>query len=817
MNGQTLVARVAVAAAVYSIDRPYDYSVPAAWRASIREGQRVMVPFGAGNRKTEGVVLELREEETTRQLKAVAHVFDDDVVLQPQQKALALWMCRRYFCTFFQAANALFPPGVWNRKAETYLPGELSEEGLPPKKQRILAAVRQAGKPVTAGELQKLMKPETIKKELPQLVKSGHLTVQQQFQQNVREKKITMLRLTLPLEQALGQIGKGALKEKREQVLRVIHQAGQLPEKEVCYLTGVGSALIRRLVTLGILTAESMQVSRMPKVMKNETAEPVLLNTEQQAAFVRLKQLQATGRAEAALLYGVTGSGKTQVYIRLIQHTLEQGKNAILLVPEIALTPQMLKKFRLYFREQVAVMHSGLTAAQRYDEYCRIQSGKARVVIGTRTAIFAPLNDLGCIIIDEEQEPTYKSESDPRYHAREVAKYRAAQERCLLLMGSATPSVESYHAAKGGKYHLLSLTQRYQNTPLPATLLADMRGQLREGDPSRISRQLLEELQLNLSRGEQSILFINRRGSARMATCVDCGYIPTCENCSVALTYHSRNGRLMCHHCGYSLAMPETCPECGGNHLKLIGSGTQSIEDELQALLPEVRILRMDADTTEGRVSHEKLLDSFAKGKADILLGTQMVAKGLDFDNVTLVGVLEADLSLYCGDYHATERTFSLLAQVVGRAGRRTRPGRAVIQTYTPEHPVIQAAAAQDYDAFYEQEILTRQALKAPPFADQFVFRFGGTDEHTVQQAAQVFAKALAAQLPQTADVEPFVLGPVPAPIARLNKRYFYTVSFRGRATNNSRALVSRMLAAYDRWPGSRNLTVSADIDPYYL
>ena len=817
MNGQTLVARVAVAAAVYSIDRPYDYSVPAAWRETIREGHRVMVPFGAGNRKTEGIVLELQEEETSRQLKAIAHVFDDEVVLQPQQKALALWMCRRYFCTFFQAANALFPPGVWNRKAETYLPGELSDEGLPPKKLRILAALRQAGKPLTAGELKKLLQPEDIKKELAQLVKSGHVTVQQQFQQNVREKKITMLRLTLPLEQALGQIGKGTLKERREKVLRVIHQAGQLPEKEVCYLTGMSTALIRRLVTLGILTAESVQVSRMPKLLKTETPEPIALNEQQQAAFLRLQQLQQSGKPEAALLYGVTGSGKTQVYIRLIQHTLDQGKNAILLVPEIALTPQMLKKFRLYFRDQVAVMHSGLTATQRYDEYCRIQSGKARVVIGTRTAVFSPLTNLGCMIIDEEQEPTYKSESDPRYHAREVAKYRAAQDNCLLLMGSATPSVESYHAAKAGKYHLLTLPQRYQNTPLPATILADMRGQLREGDPSRISRQLLEELQLNLSRGEQSILFINRRGSARMATCIDCGHIPTCENCSVALTYHSRNGRLMCHHCGFSQPMPETCPECGGAHLKLIGSGTQSIEDELQELLPEARILRMDADTTEGRVSHEKLLDSFAKGKADILLGTQMVAKGLDFDNVTLVGVLEADLSLYCGDYHATERTFSLLAQVVGRAGRRTRPGRAVIQTYTPEHPVIQAAAAQDYDAFYEQEILTRQALKAPPFADQFVFRFGGTDEYTVQQAAQVFAKALATQLAQTPDVEPTVLGPVPAPIAKLNKRYFYTVSFRGRATNNSRALVSRMLAAYDRWPGSRSLTVSADIDPYYI
>ena len=821
MSGHTLVARVAVAAAVYSIDRPYDYSVPAAWQETVQEGQRVIVPFGAGNRKTEGIILELVEADNSRQLKGIVHLFDDEVVLQPQQKALALWMCRRYFCTFFQAANVLFPPGVWNRKAETYAPPELPKEeafeGISGRKKRILEAIYAAEKPLTAGELSKLLQPEDIKKDLAQLVKTGRLTVQQQFQQNVREKKIAMLQLAMPLEQALDQIGKGSLRQKRESVLQVIHQAGQLPEKEVCYLTGVGTALIRRLVTLGILISQPVQVSRMPRLSKRETPDPVVLNDCQQTAFERLIQLQSTGQPEAALLYGVTGSGKTQVYIRLIQHTLEQGKNAILLVPEIALTPQMLKKFQLYFREQVAVMHSGLTAAQRYDEYCRIQRGDARVVIGTRTAVFAPLNNLGCIIIDEEQEPTYKSESDPRYHAREVAKYRAAQEKCLLLLGSATPSVESYHAAQSGTYHLLSLPQRYQNVPLPSTLLADMRGQLREGDPSRISRQLLEELQLNLSRGEQSILFINRRGSARMAACVDCGHIPTCENCSVALTYHSRNGRLMCHHCGYSIPMIDTCPACGGQHLRLIGSGTQSMEEELQTLLPEARILRMDADTTEGRVSHEKLLDSFAKGKADILLGTQMVAKGLDFDNVTLVGVLDADLSLYCGDYHATERTFSLLAQVVGRAGRRDKPGRAVIQTYTPQHPVISAAAEQDYDAFYRQEILTRQALKAPPFANQFVFRFGGTEEHAVQQAAQAFAQALATQLPQVPDVEPHVLGPAPAPIAKLNKRYFYTVSFRGRATNQSRALVSRMLAAYDRWPGSRNLTVSADIDPYYI
>ncbi len=817
MNGQTLVARVAVAAAVYSIDRPYDYSIPAAWQQTLQPGMRVIVPFGAGNRKTEGIVLEVCSCGEPRQLKAIAHVFQDEVLLREEQKALALWMCRRYFCTFFQAANALFPPGVWSRKSETYSVTDLPPDGLSGKKLALYQAMADSAKALTKGELDRLLGGEDCKKELSQLVKAGLVQVHQQFDQSVKEKTITMVRLALPYEQALSQIGKGAMREKREAVLRVIHQAGQLPEKEVCYLTGVTGGLVRRLVTLGILQAEPVQVSRMPRLLKADIPPEFTLNDGQQAAFDRLEALSRTGKPEAALLYGVTGSGKTQVYLKLIRSVLDRGRTAILLVPEIALTPQMLKTFRLHFRDEVAVMHSGLTATQRYDEYCRIQRGQARVVIGTRTAVFAPLSHLGCIILDEEQEPTYKSESDPRYHAREVAKFRAAQDNCLLVLGSATPSIESYFAAKAGKYHLLHLPQRYQNIPLPQTVLADMRGQLREGDPSRISRQLLQELQLNLDRGEQSILFINRRGSARMAACVDCGHIPMCENCSVALTYHSRNGRLMCHHCGYSRPMTDTCPVCGGAHMKLIGSGTQSIESELQELLPDAVILRMDADTTEGRASHEKLLDHFAKGKADILLGTQMVAKGLDFDNVTLVGVLEADLSLYCGDYHAQERTFSLLAQVVGRAGRREKPGRAVIQTYTPDHPVIRAAADQDYDAFYEQEIVTRRALKAPPFADQFVFRFGGTEERAVQQAAQAFARALENQLPQVPDVEPKVLGPAPAPIAKLNKRYFYTVSFRGKASVQSRALVSRMLAAYDRWPGSRSLTVSADIDPYYL
>ena len=493
---------------------------------------------------------------------------------------------------------------------------------------------------------------------------------------------------------------------------------------------------------------------------------------------------------------------------------LERGKSALLLVPEIALTPQIVARFRRQFGQQVAVVHSALTQAQRREEYFRIQRGEARVVIGTRTAVFAPVQELGCIILDEEQEPSYHSESDPRDHAREVAKYRAARESCLLLLGSATPSVESYHAAREGKYHLFHLKKRYGSVPLPETLLADMRGQLKRGDPSRISPQLKEELQANLDRGEQSILFLNRRGSARMAACVDCGYIPVCDNCSVAMVYHGRNGRLMCHHCGHSVPLPEHCPQCGGSHIRLIGSGTQRIEEDLQELFPRARILRMDADTTEGRTSHEALLERFSKGEADILLGTQMVAKGLDFPNVTLVGVLEGDLSLYSGDYHAAERTFSLLAQVVGRAGRRGVRGRAVIQTYTPQNPVILAAAAQDYESFYEKEILSRRALRTPPFSDLFVFRFGGKREEAVFQAAQRFATLLRDRLRACPDLETGILGPTPAIPAKVNQRYYYLISLRGRATAESRRFTGKMLAAAEQMLRTPGATVSAEIDP---
>ncbi len=821
MPQDRMIVRAAVSSAVYSIDKAYDYAVPERWLDAVRPGQRVIVPFGSGNRKAEGIIFEVAAASDGRPLKSLAHLFDDEFALSPDELSLALWMKKRYFCTLFEAACMFFPPGVWNKGQERYLPGPLPfEQALAQagegQKSCLIKTVYQSGKPLTAAELSRRTGIASAGRLLPQLVRAGLLDVHTDYRRRVGDKTIRTFRLAMPASQADEKLGRGKLAEKRRAVLDCLSREGELPEKELCYLTGVSASAVRTMEKMGLLLAGERGVCRSPVPADIHEAAPELkLSPEQQTVLQQILRLQSSEQPGAALLHGVTGSGKTLVYIALIRETLKQGKTAILLVPEIALTPQMLRQFTRYFGSAVAVMHSGLTAAQRMEEYKRVRSGYARVVVGTRSAVFAPLTGLGVVIIDEEQEPTYSSESAPRYHAAEIAKYRCFKDGGLVLLGSATPSVESYYRAITGKYALFTLTRRYQDIPLPRAMISDMRSALLGGDAAVIGPDLRRELETTIAHGEQAVLFINRRGSARMAVCVECGYIPECRNCSVSLTYHSRNGRLMCHHCGYSVPLERSCPVCGSEHIRLIGAGTQKAEEELYALFPGVRVIRMDADTTSGRTTHERLLDSFAKGGADILLGTQMVAKGLDFDNVTLVGVLDADLSLFCGDYHAQERTFSLLAQVVGRAGRRNKPGRAVIQTYHPEHPVIQAAAAQDYGDFFEYEIKSRKALKAPPFADLFVFQLSAAKENDVLRAALRMAGILVRAMQERyTDLQTPVLGPAPCAILRLHNKYRYTVSFRGQDNRRVRELVAQALNTFYASPQSRSVTVTAARNP---
>ncbi len=822
MTGGFLVAHVAVAAAVYSIDKPFDYLVPSDRVGDMLIGRRVMVPFGTGNKKTEGFVLSLTTEQQKRPLKYVSHVFTDDVVLSQSEISLAVWMCRRYCCTFFEAANSLLPPGIWNRSPELWSPSDITLEqalsavGKSKKKAEILTLLHTAEKPMSEPEISAALSLDTASTHLKKLKSDGLINSKQSFSKGASAKTVTVCSLAMPIEQARNQAGTGAVRQKRLDVIECVAQAGTLPEREIAYLTGVSTGVIRRLGTIGILKIEKAEVYRRPPLKKGLSAPQIELNDEQKTAFDGLCKL-LDGKPHGALLYGVTASGKTSVYIEIIKKVVAQGKTAIMLVPEIALTPQTVELFYRHFGDTVAVVHSALTHTQRYDEYRRIKNGKATVIIGTRTAVLAPADNVGVIILDEEHEFTYKSETAPRYHARDIAKYRAGKSGALVIMGSATPSIESFYHAKSGRYSLFEIKKRFGDAPLPQAILSNMRDSLKQGDPSPIGSQLYEQLKLNLENQEQSILFINRRGAARMVTCIECGDTPKCENCSVSLIYHSASGRMMCHHCGYSRPMSELCTQCGSHSLKAVGSGTQRIETELCEALPGIRILRMDADTTTGRVSHEKLLDDFSAHKADVLIGTQMVAKGLDFPNVTLVGVLDADISLYCGDHYSQERTFALITQVVGRAGRRQKPGRAIIQTFTPEHPVISAAANQDYDSFYSYELESRRALGAPPFCDIYMFTLSGADENNTLRAAMSLTAILSKLFTSKfSDLTTQILGPVPSALAKINKRYRFNVSLRlPRESARGRELMSAALSAFYNLPHSKKVAISADVNPF--
>ena len=543
---------------------------------------------------------------------------------------------------------------------------------------------------------------------------------------------------------------------------------------------------------------------------------PLVLNAAQAAAYETLAEKLQSDAPGVALLYGVTGSGKTAVYLQLIARCLELGKTALLLVPEIALTPQLLSLLAAHFGREVAVLHSSLPPGERYDQWKRIRAGEARVAVGTRSAVFAPCRNLGMIILDEEQEHSYQSGNTPRYGAREVAIFRGAREKALVLLGSATPSVETMYRAKTGIYTLCSLPDRFNGRALPQVGVVDMKEEIRAGNDSVLSRPLVEAMEQTMARGEQTILFLNRRGASRMLQCVQCGQVPECPRCSVPLTYHSANRRLMCHYCGFSQPVPPRCPQCGGS-LKPVGVGTQRVQAELEARFPGIQVARMDADTVNAVNTHEKILERFQKENLPVLLGTQMVAKGLNLDGVTLVGVLDADLSLYVDSYRASETTFNMLTQVVGRAGRGKRPGRALIQTMTPEHRVIALAARQDYDGFYNLEVGLREAKGCPPFLDLYTVTFSGSDEAQVLRGAVVFRDSLLAGL-QTGPYGALscqVLGPAPAAVVKINYHYRYRLVLRTPKSRQLHRLLAYLLGQFGRDRGNRGISVSIDVNGY--
>ena len=799
-----VIAKVAVQAAPYAIDKVYDYLLPRDVGGQV--GCRVLVPFGRGNRLSEAVILATGEGVPDKPLKTVRTLLDAEPVMSEKEIRLALWMRQRYFCTFYDALHTILPAAVWYRYREMWrLARDVLPETLPEKEAAVCRLLLDG--PMETEALKQALGDDTALL-LRRMEKAGTLCRETESRRKVRDKMDVFAKLAVPVEQALELVGKTARRQR--EVVAFLAQNGETGMHDLCYFTGASRKTVELLVLNGTVSLREQEAYRITEKQYAVKAETITLNGEQQQVYEDILQQALSGKAGVTLLQGVTGSGKTLVYIRLAQELLHRGRSVMILVPEIALTPQMMARFTAYFGDEVALLHSGLRLTERYDQFKRIRRGETHIVLGTRSAVFAPLRDIGLIVMDEEQEGSYESETSPCYHARDIAKYRCLQEGARLLLGSATPTVETAYWAEKGDYQKALLRQRYNRQALPQVIIADLRQELREGRNGIISWPLYEELQKNLTAGEQSILFLNRRGSSRQLLCPQCTYVPKCPRCSVYLTYHSANGRLMCHYCGYSEKAPEVCPECGGQ-FKHIGVGTQRVEEELHRIFPGKALLRMDADTVS--VGHEAILREFEEKRVPILLGTQMVAKGLDFENVTLVGVLGADTSLYVDHYRAAERTFNLLTQVIGRAGRGSKAGRAVIQTYTPQNDVIQAAAQQDYQRFYDAEIQLRKLRRDPPFAVQFTVTVTGQEEIAVRQALDLLTRSLrqAAQKPPYSAMELQILGPAPAPVVKVNGSYRYRTMVLGRNDRQLRQLLSAFMREFAQRGENRRLHIYTD------
>lgn len=814
-----MIGKIAVAAANFAIDKPYSYRVPQ--DMALQPGMRVTVPFGRGNRRSEGLVLALEEGDEAG-LKTVERALDEEPLLSGHMLLLAAFVRERYFCTFYDAARAMLPAGAWFKTSDTYrLTDDRSWQEKNLRKaeaKQILEFLLDCGGQTNEGALKLLIPDEDQRLQaLKYLTSKKWIETESDLSLLQRDKTEKIVSLAVSREEIQEQLtGQKLRSQGQRKVLELLCSMDRAAVKDVCYLTGVGRDCVNRLVKAGLLVMSEREVLRCSQIRPAKINGPLLLNEEQQAAFEGLLQQMQEDKPGVALLHGVTGSGKTSVYLKLIQSCLEKGKQAMLLVPEIALTPQLLSLLAAYFGQSVAVLHSSLATGERYDQWKRVRSGEAKVIVGTRSAVFAPSSNLGLVILDEEQEHSYKSENSPRYSAKEVAIWRGFKEKALVLLGSATPSVETMYHAKQGEYRLYTLRERYNGRALPRVQMVDMREEVKMGNDLSYSGDLLEAMKRTREAGKQTVLFLNRRGNARALQCVECGEAPECPRCANRLTYHSANGRLMCHYCGFSQPAPKRCPSCGGP-MKTVGTGTQKAQQELLELWPEAQIERMDSDTVSAVNTHEKILDRFQEEKIPVLIGTQMVAKGLNLPNVTLVGVLDADMSLYSGSYRAAENTFHMLTQVVGRAGRGDAPGQAVIQTMVPEHQVLHLAARQDYEGFYNLEIQMRRVQELPPFGDIASVTFTGQEEGQVLRGAAKFRDSLLACLQRTpyTNEKCHVLGPAPCVVPKINYNFRYRLTLRCRMTKPLRLLLAHLLRQFGQDGANRGVSAFVDVNGF--
>ncbi len=815
------VARVYLLDAPYHIDKLYDYYIPETLRGTLTVGGFAAVPFGSGNKKQLALISGLASASAYTSLKPVLAPACGSLVLSEEMIGLCLYMKEHFLCTVGDAVKAILPSAALTKVKDVYSvrDGMTDFSALTPKQEalcRYLAArgrtreetlIKDHGPSVTAT-LSRLTAMKVLEREA-EYVESRSV---------VTERAVLCAAYEALEPEALAAKVRG---EKQKTVLRALSLCGSMLLNELRDRYDVERPIVKALANKGFLTVESENAFRDPyrsKVLPPD--RPILLSEEQETARQTLKALALSGEPKAALLYGVTGSGKTSVIRSLMDDVIASGRSVILLVPEIALTPQTVGIFRAHYGERTAVIHSGLSRGERWDAWRKIAMGEADVCIGTRSAIFAPFPNLGLIVLDEEQEHTYKSDMDPKYHARDIARYRCAKQNAMMLLASATPSVESFRRAEEGKYTLVTLKERYGNAVLPETVITDRRSDAKAGNTSPLGSELTARLAETLANQEQAILFINQRGYHRFLSCPLCGNVLTCPNCSVSYTYHTRSvghGYLFCHYCGSKEPVPPKCPQCGNEVMKHVGFGTQMVEEELQRHFPEARILRMDADSTATKFAYDRLLGRFRDGEADILIGTQMVTKGHDFPNVTLVGVINADSSLYLSDYKANERTFGLLTQVVGRAGRGDRKGCALIQTYNPDHPVLQLSAEQNYEKMYRNEIALRKALVFPPFCDMVLFTLSSESETELIAAAKSFITQFQKiNAERYSETQTLVFGPMEAPVYKINGVYRMRVVIKCRLNTGTRRLIAEAYADAGRRVG-RRIGLSIDVNPTSL
>ncbi|MCM3356982.1 primosomal protein N' [Psychrobacillus sp. MER TA 171] len=799
-----MIVEVIVDVAAYPIDRPFDYVVPEHLEDLVERGSRVHVPFG--NRKVQGFITNIKGETDTdrTKLKEVLSIIDVEPVITEELLELSKWMTKKTLCYEIDALQVMLPAALrasYKKNIKIVDSTQLEEE--------ILALFgKKEVLPYEAFEKAGMLR--VMKRHLTE----GSLLLENIIKQQTRVKTVTKYTLVEDKEFIIDQLNKltkQAVKQKELIEWLLAQEQNSFTMQEIIQTAAVSNATVHALINKKILVKEQEEVYReVTSLDYQDRDNRVQLTNEQTAALSKITNAQNNRENTTFLLHGITGSGKTEIYLHAIEKSIAEGKQAIMLVPEISLTPQMTRRFKLRFGDQVAVMHSGLSTGEKFDEWRKIWRGEVMVVVGARSAVFAPFKDLGVIILDEEHESSYKQEDTPRYHARDVAIWRSEYHKCPVILGSATPSLESYARASKGVYTLLTLTMRAKEQALPTVNIVDMRAELKSGNRSMFSVPLADAIREKLEKKEQIVLFLNKRGFSSFVLCRDCGTVVECDQCDISLTYHREGERLKCHYCGHEEPVPHQCPECQSEHIRFFGTGTQKVEEEITKLFPYARVLRMDVDTTRTKGSHERILKQFGDGEADILLGTQMIAKGLDFPNITLVGVLNADTTLHLADFRAAEKTFQLMTQVSGRAGRHDKEGIVFIQTYTPEHYAIEYSKDQLYEPFYHNEMIMRKQYEYPPF--YYVTLVQVTHENVLLAAE--YAKLATDWLRGNLSSSSMVIGPTASAISKIQNRYRYQCLIKYKQEPLLIEKLQQLIKIYRTEWIKKGVILTVDLDP---